>query len=84
MSKRKKLLERLKQKPRDFTWEELNTVLTQLGYRESKAGKSSGSRKKFIHAEAPPIVLHKPHTGSIIKAYVIDDVLEMLGKEGML
>jgi hypothetical protein len=84
MSKRQKLLERLKQKPKDFTWEELNTVLTQLGYRESKAGKTGGSRRKFIHPEAPPILLHKPHPGNIIKTYIIDDVLEMLKRENML
>lgn len=84
MSKRQKLLERLKHRPKDFTWDELTTVLSQLGYRETKAGKTGGSRRKFIHPEAPPIILHKPHPGNIIKTYVLEDVLEMLGREGML
>ncbi len=84
MSKRQKLLERLKHRPKDFTWAELTTVLTQLGYRETRAGKTGGSRKKFIHPEAPPIMLHKPHPGNIIKTYIIDDVLEMLVREDML
>ena len=46
MSKRQKLVERLKQRPKDFTWDELSTVLKQLGYQETKAGKTGGSRRK--------------------------------------
>ena len=84
MSNRKKLLERLKNKPKDFTWDELTAVLTQLGYSETKTGKTGGSRRKFVHPDAPPVILHKPHPGNIIKTYVIDDVLEMLDREGML
>jgi len=84
MSKRDKLLERLRHRPKDFTWTELITALKQLGYRETKAGKTGGSRRKFVHATAPPIILHKPHPGNIIKTYVINDVLEMLVREGML
>ncbi len=84
MSKRQKLTERLKHKPKDFTWDELTTVLTQLGYRETKAGKTGGSRRKFLHSDAPAIILHKPHPDKIIKTYVIDDVLEMLGREDMI
>jgi hypothetical protein len=28
--------------------------------------------------------LHKPHPNNIIKMYIIDDILELLKKEGML
>ncbi len=84
MSKREKHLERLRNRPKDVTWTELTTVLKQLGYREIKAGKTGGSRRKFVHPSAPPIILHKPHPGNIIKTYVIDDILEMLVREGMV
>lgn len=78
MGKRDKLPERLQKKPKDFTWSELTTLLTGLGYREFTGGKSGGSRRRFVHAEAPAISLHKPHPGNILKQYVIRDVLRAL------
>ena len=41
MSRKEKLLERLKQRPKDFTWDELTTLLRQLGYRQVHTGKLS-------------------------------------------
>lgn len=84
MSKKDKLTERLKRRPRDFTWSELERLLFGLGYAENKKGKTGGSRRKFLHANAPTIVLHKPHPTEILKAYQIDQILETLEKAGLL
>lgn len=46
MSKFEKALDRLKKKPKDFTWKELQTIMFHLGYEEIKGG---GSRRKFIN-----------------------------------
>jgi len=82
MSRRGKLIERLKRKPRDFTWNELVTVLKGLGYAELKRGKSSGPRRRFVHETAATISIHEPHPGNELKAYQVELVLETLTQEG--
>lgn len=79
-----KLIARFKSRPKDFSWDELLRLLTALGYREVKTGKSDGSRRKFVHDSAPTIALHKPHPGNIVKSYVIDYVLETLIAEKLI
>lgn len=37
-----------------------------------------------VHATAPLIVLHKPHPGNIVRAYVVDDVLRLLTQSGLI
>jgi hypothetical protein len=84
MSRRDKLVARLKGRPKDFTWDELVRLLAGLDYIEANTGKTGGSRRRFIHATAPTITLHKPHPGTIVKMYVIDDVLRVLTEEGLI
>ncbi len=79
MSKFEKLIDRLQRKPKDFTYEELKTVLTGLGYSESNKGKTSGSRVAFINVETNHILrIHKPHPQNIIKAYVLEYIINEL------
>lgn len=84
MTRKDKLIARLKARPRDFTWEELVRLLEGLGYREQKGGKTGGSRRRFSHATAPIISLHKPHPDNIVKMYVIDEVTRVLTEEGLI
>ena len=84
MGRNEKLLARLKQRPKDFTWGELASLLKSLGYVQRKTGKTGGSRRRFVHATAPTITLHKPHPGRIVKRYVINDILDLLRREGMI
>ena len=84
MSRSEKLLERLKQRPKDFTWGELTSLLKSLGYMQRKTGKTGGSRRRFVHSTAPTITLHKPHPDRIVKRYVINDILELLKREEMI
>lgn len=84
MGRADKLIARFKSRPKDFSWDELVRLLTALGYREVKTGKSGGSRRKFVHDSAPTIALHKPHPGNIVKSYVIDYVLETLIEEKLI
>jgi predicted RNA binding protein YcfA (HicA-like mRNA interferase family) len=83
MGRNEKLLERLKQSPKDFMWKELTSLLKSLGYVQRRTGKTGGSRRRFVHPTAPAITLHKPHPDRIVKMYVIHDLLELLKKEGM-
>lgn len=84
MSRRDKLVARLRARPKDFTWEELVRLLEGLGYSEAATGRTGGSRRRFVHATAPTIALHKPHPGNIVKAYVIEDVVRLLTEEGLI
>ncbi len=84
MSRRDKLVSRLRGKPKDFTWDELVRLLEGVGYSEAAAGKTGGARRRFLHATAPTIALHKPHPGNIVKMYVIKDVLRVLTEGGLI
>jgi hypothetical protein len=84
MGRRDKLIARFKTKPKDFSWDELVRLLEGLGYREAASGKTGGSRRRFVHASAPTIALHKPHPGNIVRMYVIEDVLRALTEEGLI
>lgn len=77
MSKKDKLLEKLKSKPKDFTYDELKTLLNYLGFNEYNKGKTSGSRIKFSNKNDVKLELHKPHPSNIIKAYQINDVIDI-------
>lgn len=76
-----KLVERFKQSPKDFTWNELTRLLAHFGYEEKK-GK--GSRRKFTKDGLPTIILHEPHPKNEVKQYALKYVREMLESEGML
>jgi predicted RNA binding protein YcfA (HicA-like mRNA interferase family) len=84
VSQRDKLVVRLKAKPKDFTWQELVRLLTAFGYAEAKRGKTGGSRRRFVHPTAALITLHKPHPGSILKQYQVEQIIETLTQEGFL
>lgn len=85
MGKKEKLLERLLSKPKDFTYNELKSLLTGLGYVETNKGKTSGSRVAFINEMNSHIIrLHKPHPKNILKAYQIELVIEELKKENLI
>ena len=85
MSKAEKLLKRLSSRPKDFTYNELVTLLNQLGYGELKQGKTGGSRRAFVHHTTKQIIrLHKPHPGRILKMYQIDLIIINLTENGLL
>ena len=84
MGQKEKLIERLKSKPRDMTFDEVETLLRYLGYTRSDKGRTSGSRVIFSSAEHPPILMHKPHPRKELLAYQIQQLLDMLSKEGLL
>ena len=78
MSKKEKLIKRLLSRPKDFTFDELVTLMGLLGYRMAQA---SGSRVIFRHEQHPPIEIHRPHPGNALKPYLVRGIVETL-KEG--
>ena len=84
MTRKDKLVIRLKSRPRDSTWDESVRLLSSIRYKEARGGKTGGSRRRFVHPQAPAIALHKPHPGNIVKMYVIDEVTNLLVDEGLI
>lgn len=76
MSKIEKALARLGSRPKDFTWNELKTILLYYGYHEKKG---AGSRRKFINERTKRILcLHEPHPRPILKRYALEIIIEHL------
>jgi len=80
MSKAEHLLVRLLTQPKDFTYPELKSILTYLGYVEEQGAGSRVCFKSKMHK----IKLHKPHPGNILKQYQISLLVDELKKEGLI
>jgi hypothetical protein len=79
MTKKDKLLERFLSMPKDFSYQELKTLLNSLSYEESNLGKTSGSRVLFLNViKQSKIRIHKPHPGNILKKYQIVEVISKI------
>lgn len=79
MSKKEKIIDRLKSKPKDFIYDEARNVLNIFGFIEDNKGKTSGSRIVFRNYEInQKIELHRPHPGNILKLYQINKILDKL------
>lgn len=74
-----KEIERLKSKPKDFTYDELKRVLNYFGFYENNKGKTSGSRVVFRNKEnEKKMEIHKPYPSNMIKTYCIKNILNLL------
>lgn len=85
MSKFDKAKERIKLKPKDYTYTEAKSLLSQMGFVEYQKGKTSGSRVKFFRKEDQKIILlHKPHPDDVMKSGAVRDLLQYLSDLGEL
>lgn len=83
MSKKDKLIDKLLKKPKDFTFDEMVSLLSYFGYELKQGGAGSGV--KFIKKGSNEVInFHKPHPNRILKRYVLDQVIEKLRKDGLL
>lgn len=84
MGTKEKLIERFKSLPTNFTFEEIERLLSIFGYEKSNKGKTSGSRVIFKNGDKRPIMIHKPHPDNIIKKYAMKQILDDLTDAGFL
>ena len=84
LGQKEKLIKRLKSKPRDFTFDEAETLLGYLDYKRSDKGRTSGSRVMFISDDHAPILLHKPHPRKGLLEYQVKQLIETLIQEGLI
>ena len=83
MSTKEKLIERFKNQPKDFTWEELVRLFGILGFTVDNKGKTSGSRIVFANGVEAHTV-HKPHPSNIMKRYAMKQILDFLIEKGFI
>jgi hypothetical protein len=82
MSKFEKALTRLKKRPVDLTWQEVQVIFSHFGYNEIKGG---GSRRKFYNPRTKvSISLHEPHPKPVLKRYAINIIIDHLDEERLL
>lgn len=76
-------IERLKARPKDYTWSELTSLMDALGF-DVKNGK--GSRRKFVRRETrgPILCIHEPHPSPCLKCYAVKDVIDFLHDNGLI
>jgi hypothetical protein len=85
MTKKEKLQQRFLSKPKDFTFNEMKTLLKGCGYKEIRSGQTSGSRVAFFSESTQHIIrLHKPHPSKNLKKYQLDLIEDELRKKGIL
>lgn len=85
MSKLEKLIEKLLNPNFIFSFQELESLLRKFGYREKKTGKSSGSRRAYVHPKTKHIIrIHEPHPGNELKRYVKKYILSELKKQNLI
>ena len=84
MSTKEKLRERFLKMPSDFTFDEMQQLLSGFGYEKSNKGRTSGSRVIFKNGDKRPIMLHKPHPGNIVKKYAMQQVYQELKEAGYI
>lgn len=82
MGKLEKLLNKLDRSRKVFPWNELVTLLAQLGYEQKEM---AGSRVRFYHKEKDALLLlHKPHPENELKGGALKSVKSHLKQEGWL
>lgn len=82
MTKKDKLLSRFKEKPKDFTWDDLTAMMKNFGYT---LVKKSGSRRRFINYETgDKVFIHEPHPDKNLKSYQIDQIYNHLIERGVI
>lgn len=79
MSKKEKIIERLKSKPKDFTYDEAKRILNNFGFIEDNKGKTSGFRVVFKNKlNDKEVEIYKPHPNNILKPYQIKIIIKKL------
>lgn len=84
MGRKEKLIKRLKERPKDFTFDEAESLLGYFAYQRSNKGKTSGSRVAFLSTEHPPLFMHRPHGRKELLDYQLKQLIELLEQEGLL
>ena len=85
MSTLEKAKERLRQVPKDYTYNEARQLLVKLGFEERNQGRTSGSRVGFYRERDDGVILlHKPHPNNEMSIAAVKALAEFLVGRGDL
>lgn len=84
MSKKEKLIQKLKAQSKSFSYEDAKVLLEYLNFLENNKGKTSGSRVMFSNEIHGNIMLHKPHPQKELKSYQIKQLKDFLEQEDLI
>lgn len=85
MSNLEKAKERLRNLPKDYTYNEARQLLSKLGFEERTQGKTSGSRVGFYRTKDDAVILlHKPHPSNQMSAGAVKALAQFLSGKGDL
>ncbi|SCY14212.1 HicA toxin of toxin-antitoxin [Lachnospiraceae bacterium XBB2008] len=85
MSQKKKLIAKLLSNPKDFTFEEAETLLGYFSYTKNNKGKTSGSRVSYVSEKYRTVItLHRPHPRKELLEYQVKQLVELLKQEGLI
>lgn len=79
MGRKEKLVNRFLSSPKDFTFDEVVTLLHFFDFEQMKTGKTGGSRVRFRNEKLnKEFKMHKPHPSNILKMYQLNDIKLLL------
>lgn len=85
MDKKDKLLQRFRNLPLDFTFDEMEALFRSCGFTINNIGTTSGSRVEFVNEkDGNSYIMHKPHPSNIIKGYAMRQAYTYLEMNGYL
>ncbi len=84
MGQKEKLIQKLKSRSKNFSFDEAETLLRYLGYSRSNKGRTSGSRVMFTNENYASILLHKPHPRKELLDYQVKQLVDILEQEGLI
>lgn len=84
MGKKEKLVKKLYQSPKSFTFDDAASLLSCCSYRLSNKGRTSGSRVVFVSPGREQVLLHKPHPQKELKGYQVKQLIQILEQEDLI
>ena len=84
MGQKEKLIAKLMSHPKNFTFDDAESLLGYFTYYRSNKGKTSGSRVIFTSdLYKTKILLHKPHPSKELLEYQVKQLIDNLREEGL-
>lgn len=85
MTRREKLITKLRSHPKDFTFDEAEALLLLLlGFERSNKGRTSGSKVGFFRGNDAKLYLHRPHPENALKPYQVRQLIGVLEEKGLI
>ena len=85
LGKKDKLIERLLSRPKDFTFDELVTLMGHFNFHIQSSGKTGGSRVTFINDDDDDSIrFHRPHPRKELHPYQVEDAIVALSERDLI